>query len=293
MLGTSLKQELSGHDVVEHNRFISDLSCPFQADRFYTFVNKVHPDYVIHTAALVGGLNYNKVNPYEFTIKNNTINNVVLDAAVRAKVPRFLGIASVCCYGDGFAQEYYPLTENRLFEREPHPTNAPYAYSKRGLVQSILAVNSQYNARYNYLIPTNLYGENDSRGQKAHFCSMMIDRIITYVRSNEKEIVFMGNGEAKRQYIHVDDLSQIIKCHVELDIDANYNVAGDEEFSARQMAQTLLDEIGYGGHLKFSDTMTGGQLCRTVSTDLFRSYFPHFKFMPFNIGVKRVYDKWA
>lgn len=292
MLGKALQRELLDHEIVQHTRYISDLSKVEDGHLFYEFVSRVKPDYVIHTAALVGGLNYNKDNPYDFMTKNSVINNTVLDACVKYKVPRFLGILSVCCYGDDFEDKDYPLTEDKIFKKEPHPTNEAYAYSKRQLAKTILAANKQFGHRYNYIIPCNLYGIHDARGANAHFCSMMIDKLITAVDNGEDKITFVGNPEARRQYILVDDLAKIINRHVELDIDDNYNVASDEELYALGMINNLMVGVGQRKEVVFTNTMVQGQLKRTVSTELCKTYHPNFVFTPFHEGGPRVYRAW-
>lgn len=293
MLGKALQRELFDHDVIHHSRYVSDLSCMFQAEKFFDFVDAVKPEYIIHTAARVGGLLYNKENPYRFLMDNSIINNTVLEAAVSCAVPRFLGILSVCCYGDGFPENEYPLTEDKLFKLEPHPTNAAYAYSKRALAQSIIAANKQYGTRYNYLIPTNLYGECDTRGSKAHFCSMMVDKVIRTVKNNQKVVNFEGDGDALRQYMYVHDFAKIIRRHIELDIDDNYNVAPEDEMSAASMVNTLLIHSGHNDiEAKFANVMVKGQSKRTVSTAKFRQHHPNFNFTWFSDGIMKVYDRW-
>lgn len=294
MLGKALQRELYDHDVIHHNRHISNLADMQESHKFYDYVKSVNPAWIIHTAARVGGLNYNKENPYRFLMDNNIINSTVVDAALTLAVPRFLGILSVCCYGDGFPDECYPLTEDRMFEREPHPTNASYAYSKRNLAQMILAANKQYGRNFNYLIPTNLYGECDARGNKAHFCSIMVDKVIEAVNNNYTSIDFLGDGDALRQYMYVNDFAKIIRHHIERDINANYNVAPEEEMSARQMVMTLLTHIGQRqiNEVNFANTMTKGQTKRTVSTELFKTHHPKFEFTWFSDGISKVYDRW-
>lgn len=292
MLGKALQKELIDHDVIQHTRYVSDLARVSEAWKFYKFVKDVQPDYVVHTAALVGGLNYNNDHPYEFMCINNMINGVVLDACIEAKVPRFLGMLSVCCYGDGFDEADYPLTEDKLFDKKPHPTNAPYAYSKRQLAKAIEAANKEFGLRYNYLIPTNLYGVHDSRGEKAHFCSFMIDNLLDAVKNNKPDVIFTGDPMAKRQYILVDDLAKVIRRHIELDLDANYNVASKEELCAEEMINNLNVSCGNRKNIIFTNRMVAGQNKRTVSTQKFYSQHPNFEFVPFYEGAIKVYRAW-
>ena len=79
-------------------------------------------------------------------------------------VKRFIGILSTCIYPDKVKglEFSYPMTEESLFLGPPTPTNFSYAYAKRCLAVHINAHNKQYNTKYNYLIPCNLYSEYDN-----------------------------------------------------------------------------------------------------------------------------------
>jgi len=295
MLGRALQRAFLKEpkfEVIQFGRCHADLSTFDGMVKFNEFIKRCDPWWVIHTASIVGGIEMNNQYPYTFNMKNTLINAGVVDSCVRNNIPRFLGILSVCCYGDGFSQEDFPLTEDRLFEREPHKTNAGYAYSKRNLALHILTANQELQKRYNYIISSNLYGEQDFRGYRAHFCSVMIDKVINAVKNNETRVHFAGDGRVKRQYVYVDDLASCIVKHVKLDVDENYNFASEEELSAEDMMKILLDSKKIKLQYDFKNTMVAGQFVRTVAVDKVKKLFPDLEFTPFSEGVVRVYDKW-
>lgn len=299
MLGKALQKVFAGtnYEIIQHTRAHSDIATLDGLKEFDNLLSRCNPYYVVHTAAMVGGIEYNDHHPYTFNVANTVMNTGVLDACVTNNVPRFLGILSVCCYGEGFVESDFPLTEDKLFAKEPHPTNAGYAYSKRNFAQQILAANKQLKRRYNYMIPCNLYGPNDRRGYRAHFGSVMVDKVLRCLADHSQTITFQGDGRVKRQYLHIDDFAKLIKRHIDIDVDANYNVAPIEELSAEEMVLELLDELKYRfPEFKptpvFNNTMVAGQMKRTVSTATLERLHPDFEFTKFRKGILEVFNSW-
>ena len=102
---------------------------------------------------------------------NILINTNTLIASKLYNVKRFIGILSTCIYPDKV--DSYPMKENDMFLGPPTPTNFSYGYAKRCLAVQIDSYNKQYNTKYNYLIPCNLYSEYDDfkNENKMHFSS--------------------------------------------------------------------------------------------------------------------------
>lgn len=58
-------------------------------------------------------------------------------------------------------------------------------------------------------MPCNLYGPNDCFDlEKSHVVPALIYKFHKAKISQEKEIIMWGTGIAKREFLHVDDLSE-------------------------------------------------------------------------------------
>ena len=117
---------------------------------------KYKPEVVIHLAAKVGGILDNIKNPAEYYTENVLMNTLLVEYARRMNVKRFLGVLSTCIFPD--VMEKYPMKEEDLHSGPPTLTNFSYGYAKRSLAVQIEAYNKQYNTKYQYLTPCNLYG---------------------------------------------------------------------------------------------------------------------------------------
>ena len=69
--------------------------------------------------------------------------------------------------------------------------------------------NYQYETDFKTLVPCNLYGENDNFDPKSsHFLPALIRKIDNFKRGDTKSIKLWGDGKAKRELMHVDDLAE-------------------------------------------------------------------------------------
>ena len=132
--------------------------------------------------------------------------------------------------------------ETDLHLGPPTITNFSYGYSKRLMAVQIDSYNSQYGTKYNYIIPCNLYGENDKDDiEKSHFVTALIKKIFEAKQKNEKKITLFGDGTPIRQFMHAYDFANIIKKIIDEDIVDNFNVATDETYTIKEITKIALD----------------------------------------------------
>ncbi len=83
----------------------------------------------------------------------------VIHEAFSAGVRRLLFLGSSCIYPKHAPQ---PMKEAYLLSGVLEPTNQPYAIAKIAGIELCQSYNRQYGTRYRCVMPTNLYGPNDS-----------------------------------------------------------------------------------------------------------------------------------
>jgi len=118
-----------------------------------------NPDVVIHTAAKVGGVGANMQYPANFYYDNIMMNTNIIQSSFEHRVKKLVCFLSTCVFPDKIE---YPLTEDKIHQGEPHPSNASYAYAKRMADIQIKAYNKQYETNYFSVIPCNVYGIKDN-----------------------------------------------------------------------------------------------------------------------------------
>ena len=178
MLGSSLRRQLGNDGAVYLTREDADLTS-FEATAALFRTHR--PEFVIHCAAVVGGIGSNSIHSGDYFRKNILIILNVLEAARLAGVKRLISFMSTCVFPDNTV---YPLQEINLHNGAPHPSNFGYAYAKRMLEVQSSAYRKEWNCDFIVAIPTNMYGPNDDFAlEGGHVIPSLIHR--TYLRQLE------------------------------------------------------------------------------------------------------------
>lgn len=246
-------------------------------------------DAVIHLAAKVGGIIDNINKPSEYFTDNILMNTHLVNWSRLTGVKRFIGILSTCIFPD--VVDEYPMKEGDMHLGAPTPTNFSYAYAKRCMAVHIDACNRQYNTRYNYLTPCNLYSTYDKTGSNSHFMSALISKIISTELLDDNVLRLFGTGRPLRQFMHARDVAYIIKEILDKEIYENMNIATDEMYSINDMANLALHVTDHcDWEIEYDNSKPDGQYRKDVSISKFRQYFPDYKFINLEQGIKEVYD---
>jgi dTDP-glucose 4,6-dehydratase len=160
-----------------------------------------------------------------------TVANAVVKAA--AKIKRLIHVSS---------SEVYGSASDTVMD-EGHPLNpmSPYASAKCGADRLIFS----YWATYR--IPSVIVRPFNQFGPMQHL-EKVIPRFITSVLLNEKLTVH-GNGEAARDFLHVDDtcraIDMILQAPDDLVHGETFNVASGEHRSIRDIAHDVVALMNY------------------------------------------------
>lgn len=287
MLGRHLKE------IAPNFIYLSSKDCDLtDFNAVNQLFHKEKPYGIIHLAAKVGGILQNISSPADFYEQNILLNSNTLIAAKNNGVERFLAVLSTCMYPN--VVEQYPMTEADIHSGPPAEANFSYAYTKRCMAVQIDAYKKQYGLKYNYIIPCNLYGENDNFDDvnKSHFITALIKKIIEAEKAGQKSITLFGTGSPMRQFMHSADLANIIKRTVEEDILENFNVAPpNQNYSIHEMAKMTLQTLKKDDwDINYDLSKPDGQFRKDVSSDKMKNLLKDYKFIKFKNGVKKVYN---
>jgi GDP-L-fucose synthase len=284
MVGRSLKQYLPNATYVSSKDY--NLTSEYDVSKMF---ETLKPNVVIHLAAKVGGIIDNITKPAEYFDDNILMNTLLLKYSLKYNVTRFIGILSTCVYPNKVKN--YPMVENDLHLGPPAKTNFSYGYAKRLLAVQIDAYNQQYNTKYQYLIPCNLYGEYDKYGDNSHFVAALIKKIHNAKVNNHNKIVLFGDGTPLRQFIHSDDLAYIIKYCLDNNIYDNMNIAIDKNLSIAEMAQIALKACDMEHiEVEYDTAKPNGQYRKDVSVNLLKEKIPLFNPIDLYSGIKKTYN---
>lgn len=284
MVGNSLKKILPNAIYLSSKDY--DLTSEKEVDLLFS---KLKPNIIIHLAAKVGGIIDNINKPGEYFTQNILMNTLLVDREQKNNTKRFIGILSTCIYPD--KADNYPMSEEQLHLGPPTPTNFSYGYAKRSLAVQIDAYNKQYNTKYQYLIPCNLYGEYDKFGDNSHFIAALIKKIHEAKKNNKDEIILFGTGKPLRQFMHSDDLAYMIKYCIDNEIYDSFNVAIEQNLSIYEIAKIAIEACD-ASHLniKFDNTKPDGQYRKDVVINKLKSINPNFQTIDLYDGIKKTYQ---
>ena len=169
------------------------------------FLKKNKPAFIFLAAAKVGGVYSNKKYKADYLYENLTIQSNVINGAYLSGVKNLIFLGSSCIYPKNCKQ---PIKESYLLTGELESTNDAYAIAKIAGVKLCESYNLQYKTNYTCLMPTNTFGPNDNYDElNSHFFPALIRKIHKLKNSKRNSLVLWGNGKAKREVIHVDEIA--------------------------------------------------------------------------------------
>jgi GDP-L-fucose synthase len=259
MVGSAIIRQLDSKtesNLLVADRDQLDLTNQSQVQTFFS-KNKIQQVYL--AAAKVGGIHANNTYPAEFIYKNLMIECNIINAARETGVERLLFLGSSCIYPK-LAQQ--PMNETELLSGQLEPTNEPYAIAKIAGIKMCESYNRQYGTDFRSVMPTNLYGPNDNyHSVDSHVIPALIRRFHEAKKDNLPEVVVWGSGNAKREFLHVDDMASASIHVMELPSEdyqavtspmmSHINVGTGIDVSIRELAETIKETVGYSGKIVF------------------------------------------
>ena len=236
------------------------------------FFQKEKPDYVILAAAKVGGIYANNTYPADFIYQNIMIEANIINSAYMNKVKRLLFLGSTCIYPKEVEQ---PMREDALLTDVPEPTNEPYAIAKIAGIKLCESYNRQHGTDFRSVMPTNLYGINDNfHPENSHVIPALMRRFHEAKVNNEPEVIIWGTGNAKREFLYVDDMAQASLFVLELNnktyksntksMLSHINVGTGKDITIKEMAEIMKDVVGFKGELVFDTSRPDGALRKLI-----------------------------
>lgn len=228
-------------------------------NKTYNFLLKFKPKFIFVAAAKVGGIYYHTTHPADAIYQNLLIQNNIIHGAFSAKIKDLIFLGSSCIYPKNCKQ---PMKENYLLSGKLEETNEGYAIAKIAGVKMCESFNKQYNTNYKCLMPTNAFGPNDNYNPKnSHFVPALIRKIHLLKKSKKKikKLIVWGNGKAKREIIHADDIADACIFFMNKK-DSPYliNIGTGKEYSIEYYAKAFSKYMGVNIKIVFDKSKPNG-----------------------------------
>jgi GDP-L-fucose synthase len=269
MLGQHIKTELErlGHVVLAPTSSELDLK-----DSIATceFIEQTSPDAVIHSAAVVGGIQANIDGGGRFLTENLEIDHAVIFAARKANIKNFIYIGSSCMYP---ANRMDPLQVNDLLSGPLEPTNASYALAKISGTKAVEAFDSVDNFNWKTFVASNLYGPGDHfEPERSHLLAAIISKVLIAKEENSKQIVMWGDGKVRREFTYVIDFAKWVAESISnlQNFPSIVNVGCGEDFTVEEFYEIAMRELGFEGELVADISKPNGNLRKLMDSTVAR-----------------------
>lgn len=219
----------------------------------YTKNNK--PDFIIHAAGVVGGIQANISNPVKFLVENMDMGRNIIMSAKNNGIRNLINLSSSCMYPRNAIN---PLSEDLILKGELEPTNEGYALAKILSTKLCEYVSKEDDRNlYKTIIPCNLYGRFDKfEPEHSHMVPAVIRKLHIAKRQKKDSIEIWGNGEARREFMFAGDLADFIFFAINNfeKMPQNTNVGLGLDYSINDYYKIIANVVGYKG--KFEHDLT-------------------------------------
>lgn len=252
------------------------------------FFEKEKPEYVFLAAAKVGGIQANNTFRAEFLYDNLCIQNNVIHSSYLTKVKKLMFLGSSCIYPKLAPQ---PLKEEYLLSGLLEDTNEPYAIAKITGIKMCESYRRQYNCDFISVMPTNLYGPNDSYNlNNSHVLPALIRKFHEAKESNASFVEMWGTGSPLREFLHADDMADACVYLMQTySGEQHVNIGTGSDLSIKELAELIQKIIGYKGEIKNDPSKPDGTPRKLMDVSFLHSLgWKHS--INLEEGIKAVYE---
>ncbi len=243
-------------------------------------------DIVIHLAARVGGIGFNRKYPATLFYDNIIMGTMMMEAARRSGVGKYVAVGTVCAYPK-FTP--VPFKEDDLWIGYPEETNAPYGLAKKMSLVQAQAYRQQYEFNAVYLLPVNLYGPGDNfNPEQSHVIPALIRKFTEAVDRGEDTVIVWGSGTASREFLFVEDAAEAIVLAAEhYNKSDPVNIGSGLEITIRNLAEMIAGITGFNGSIVWDADKPDGQPRRCLDTSRARDAFGFQAKTDFKTGLEK------
>lgn len=269
MVGSSLYRYLKkkNFNIIECKRKDLDFTNQLLVEKWF---KRNKPNIVINAAGRVGGILDNKNNQPDYIYVNSMIGLNIINSSAKYNVSKLINLGSACIYPKKTRQ---PIKEKALLSSYLEETNEGYALAKILSLKYSQHLKKRDKKEFISLMPANLYGEGDNFDLKSsHVLPALVKKFILAKLHNTPTVEVWGSGKVKREFLHVEDLSEAIYFVIKNKIKFDFlNIGGGEQYSIKKIAFLLKEIINYKGKIIFNQKYPDGVKKRQLDSGIIKS----------------------
>ncbi|MDT9630461.1 MULTISPECIES: GDP-L-fucose synthase family protein [unclassified Pseudomonas] len=232
------------------------------------YVERHKPDFIIHAAGKVGGIQANVREPVNFLRDNLDIGRNVVSAAQLAGVPRLINLGSSCMYPRNHTGS---LSEDMVLTGELEPTNEGYALAKIVTARLCDYISRENQGlQYKTLIPCNIFGRFDKFDPAhSHLLPAIIHKLHIAKKTGAPSVDVWGDGSARREFMYGGDLADaLIHAIKHFESVPRYmNIGLGNDHSINDYYRTAATVMGYEGTFEHDLTKPVGMARKLVNIE--------------------------
>ena len=246
---------------------------------------------VLHLAARVGGIGYNRRNPAPLAYDNLIMAANVFEASRDAGVAKLVSACSVCAYPK-FTP--VPFKEDNLWDGYPEESNAPYGIAKKMMIVLSDAYRRQYDFDSCTPVLANLYGPGDNFDlEDSHVIAAMVRKYVEAVERDEATVVLWGTGGPSREFLYLDDgVRALLLAAEHCDSSEPVNVGTGRETRIRDLAEMISELAGFTGETVWDSSRPDGQPTRFLDVSRARERFGFEPEISLEEGLRRTIESF-
>lgn len=244
--------------------YIADITDQHIFDRIVEYEK---PNIIIHAAAHTS-VDEALTNPKDYIYNNVYGTQIVIDTAVKHKIPKFIYISSDEVLGDLKSESDDSWTEN-----DPIRPNNIYSASKASGEHIVSSYGKCYNIDYNIIRMSNNYGQRQTLNK-------FIPKAIKSL-SEGKKIPIYGQGREIRDWLFVmDSCSGILKILEAGKPQEIYNIGANQEYSNLEVANMICKAMKKELEVEFIEQRKAHDFRYSLNSDKLKGlgWSPKYKF---------------
>jgi GDP-L-fucose synthase len=232
-------------------------------DDVLRFFEKERPEYVVVSAAKVGGILFNNMYQADFLYENVVLAANVIHAAHLTGVKKLLFLGSSCIYP---RQATQPITEDSLLAGPLEPTNEGYALAKIVGLKMCEKYRQQHGANFISAMPTNLFGPGDNfHPEHSHVIPGMMRRFHQAKITSADQVTIWGSGSPMREFLFIEDLVEALYLLMErYEEPQTINIGTGQDVSIAELAQLMKAVTGFKGEIVYDRSKPDGMMRKVL-----------------------------
>jgi GDP-L-fucose synthase len=246
---------------------------------------------VIHLAANVGGIGFNRRNPAPLAHDNLAMSLNVFEVCRELGTEKLVVAGSVCAYPK-FTP--VPFSEDEIWNGFPEESNAPYGLAKKMNIILSDAYRRQYGLDSCVPIMANLYGPGDNFDlEDSHVIAAMVHKYVVATERDQPQVTLWGTGEPSREFLYVDDAARaLLLCAERLEVSQPVNIGTGLETRIRDLAERIEELTGFAGETVWDSSMPDGQPKRYLDVARAKELIGFEAATPLDEGLSRTIESF-